>query len=395
MKKHPIHPIILCVVLSVQMLVAQPNKINLETVATNLISPVGFFCPKDGSDRKFILEQRGLIYVIDKNNQLSATPFLDVRERIGKLNPNYDERGLLGLAFHPNFKKNKKFYVFYTINQAFDGFNNKGNVSEFVCNENDLSKTLASEKIVLQIPHPQGNHNGGMLLFDAKGFLLIGLGDGGGAGDNHGTIGNAQDKSNLLGKILRIDINNYPYSIPTDNPFINEVGTKPEIYAYGLRNPWRFSIDFKTDRLFCGDVGQNKYEEVNIIQKGKNYGWRIMEASNCFNPSTDCPKNGLELPIAEYAHSEGVSVIGGYVYRGKKIKNWVGKYIFADWRGVLFSLTEENNKWKRETLTVNYENFKNIRINSMGEDQEGELYLVAQDKVGTVELSGKILKLIP
>lgn len=377
--------------LTAQKIPLQSAQISCKLIAEKLVSPVGMAFPDDKSGRKFVIEQRGYIYIIDKNNQLLAEPFLDLKNKLSKLSSNYDERGLLGLAFHPNYIENGRFFIYYSSNLPQNQNDHIGVLSEFKVNPKDANKSLLEEKVILTIPQPEWNHNGGQILFDKQGYLLLGLGDGGSGGDPHGKIGNGQNIYSLLGKIIRIDINKTPYQSPTDNPFVNKDGAD-EIYAYGLRNPWRFSIDKTTNRLFCGDVGQNKYEEINIIEKGKNYGWRIMEGLHCFEPSKNCDTKNLVLPITEYDHSEGASVTGGFVYRGKKIPSLYGKYIFADWRGVLFSLTEMPDKtWKRDVLKTNFLEFKNLNINSLGEDADGEIYLIVQDLDGPFEFSGKVL----
>ena len=374
---------------------AEGVTIKLETIAENLVSPIGMACPQDGSGRMFIIEQRGLIYIIGKDKKLNATPFLDISKQVIKLTPKYDERGLLGIAFHPKYKENGRFFIYYSSSKKPDNNNDHiAILSEYKVDPSNPSKALPTEKIIFEIQQPEWNHNGGQLLFGSDGFLYIGLGDGGAGGDPHGTLGNGQNKSTLLGKILRLDVDSKsPYAIPTDNPFVGKAG-RGEIWAYGLRNPWRFSIDKTTNRLFCGDVGQNKYEEINIIERGKNYGWRIMEGLHCFNPEQNCDKTELVMPITEYDRSEGSSVTGGFIYRGKLLKELYGKYIFGDWRGVLFALTEQPDKsWKREQVKIDFPDFKNLNISSFGEDQDGELYIMVQDNDGPFQLSGKVLQL--
>lgn len=379
--------------ISAQKMPSKSMQISLKTVAEKLVSPVGMAFPDDNSDRKFVIEQRGFIYIIDKNNLLLENPFLDLKNKISKLSSNYDERGLLGIAFHPKYKENGRFFVYYSSSLPQNENDHIGVLSEFKANPKDANKSLLEETVILTIPQPEWNHNGGQILFDKQGFLLLGLGDGGSGGDPHGKIGNGQNINTLLGKIIRIDIDKFPYQSPADNPFINKDGAD-EIYAYGLRNPWRFSIDKLTNRLFCGDVGQNKYEEINIIEKGKNYGWRTMEGFHCFDPDKNCLTKDLVLPISEYNHSEGASVTGGYVYRGKKYPKMYGKYIFADWRGVIFALTEMPDKtWKRDVLNTDFSGFKNLNINSFGEDSDGELYLLVQDLDGPFQTTGKVLKI--
>jgi glucose/arabinose dehydrogenase len=243
---------------------------------------------------------------------------------------------------------------------------------------------FASERDLLFVSQPFSNHKAGQLAFGPEGDLYFGLGDGGGAGD---PFGNGQNTHTLLGKMLRIDVDSPPgpglqYAIPSDNPFFHGGGS-PEIFAYGFRNPWRFSFDRPTGRLFVGDVGQDKYEEVDIVQKGGNYGWNIMEGMHCFKPQTGCDETGLLLPIAEYDHGVGKAVIGGYVYRGRGIPKLRGQYIFADLTGKLFSLTQDSTgAWNRTSLLAS-----GTEVSSLGQDQAGELYVVEIS-------SGMLLKLV-
>ncbi len=370
--------------------------LQLELVAENLVSPIALESPKDGTDRKFVVEQRGLVYIIDAKGKLLNTPFLDISKKVLKLTSGYDERGLLGLAFHPNFKENKRFFVYYSATGETNSSDHIAILAEYKVGAADPNKANPTERVIMRIAEPEWNHNGGQLLFDAQGKLLLGLGDGGSGGDPHGDHGNGQNLNSLLGKIIRIDVDGKPpYTIPADNPFVGKEGAD-EIYAYGLRNPWRFSIDKQTGRLFCGDVGQNKYEEVNIIEKGKNYGWRLMEGYHSFNEDEmkTLPNKELVDPITEYDHNIGSSVTGGYVYRGKQLKSFIGKYLFGDWRGVLFSLEEQSDKtWKRQQLNVEYPKFKELNINSFGEDANGEIYILAQDLDGPFQLTGKVFRL--
>ncbi len=368
------------------------GEITLNKVAEGLSSPLEMVTANDGSKRLFVLEQKGAIRII-KNGKLLTEPFLNLSEKIIRLNPVYDERGLLGMVLHPNFKTNRKFYVYYSASAK--GNNHKGVLAEYKAAATNADVAENTERILLEFAEPEMNHNGGKLAFGADGYLYIALGDGGGGGDQHGTIGNAQNLNTLLGKILRIDVDKgTPYSIPPDNPFVGKANCRPEIWAYGLRNPWKFSFDKKTNRLFCADVGQGKWEEVNSIEKGKNYGWRIMEGFHCFNPEKDCKREGLVLPITEYGHDEGKSVTGGYVYRGAAAPTWSGKYIFGDWTGPLFVLTEMPDKrWKRQTITIKNPPKDNLYVLSFGEDADGELYLLSSGGVGPGNKSGAVWKL--
>ncbi|MCS6990553.1 MAG: PQQ-dependent sugar dehydrogenase [Chitinophagales bacterium] len=371
----------LLLVLSLTQQTQLSFKARLHLVASGLEAPIGLEVANDGSNRLFVLEQKGTVRII-RDGQLLAEPFLDITDRVDKLNPMYSEKGLLGLAFHPQYKTNGRFFVYYSAPTNRKGINHRSILSEFRVSANP-DRALKQERILLEIPQPESNHNGGQLAFGPDGYLYIGLGDGGGAGDKHGPIGNAQNLTNLLGKILRIDVDTaVGYRVPRDNPFVG-TRARPEIWAYGLRNPWRFSFDRQTGELFCGDVGQNEFEEVNLIKRGRNYGWRIMEGFDCFNPPKDCNKSRLEPPIAVYSHREGRSVIGGYVYRGKKSPAWQGKYIFGDWTGKVFLLSKSaaTGSWQRYTVTLIHAD-KEFYINSFGQDEAGEIYVVGQKGVG-------------
>jgi glucose/arabinose dehydrogenase len=305
----------------------------------------------------------------------------------------YSEKGLLGMAFHPKYKTNGRVFVYYSA-PGTKGENHKSILSEYKVSSDPNVADAASETILMQISQPESNHNGGQLSFGPDGYLYIGLGDGGGAGDQHGAKGNGQNLETLLGKIIRIDVNGEsPYTVPKDNPFVSNKNAKSEIWAWGLRNPWRFSFDKKTNRLFCADVGQDKWEEINLIQKGKNYGWRIMEGNHCFNPSQNCDPKNLEPPIAEYAHDKGISVTGGYVYRGKNMPAFEGKYIFADWRGNMFYLEETKGKWTLNDMVIEGKknNDLDYDINSFGEDENGEIYIIAQKLTGSFASNGVVM----
>jgi len=370
----------------------QSAVIKLKLIAEGLTAPVAMESPKDGTGRLFICEQTGKIKIV-KNGVLLEKPFLDVTAKLDKMSKAYSEKGLLGLVFHPNYKTNGRFFIYYSAPSANKNSEHKSIVAEYKVSADADIANETSHKIIIEIEQPESNHNGGQLAFGADGFLYIGLGDGGGAGDEHGTIGNGQDLTELLGKILRIDVDKKsPYAIPSDNPFVKNPYAKHEIWAYGLRNPWRFSFDSKTGKLFCADVGQNEWEEIDIIEKGKNYGWRIMEGSHCYNPETNCNQKGLSLPIAEYNHDVGISVTGGYVYRGKNIPALQGKYIFGDWKGELFYLEETQGKWKMQNLIIEEKkgNDLGININSFGEDETGEIYIISQKYTGLFAANGRV-----
>lgn len=367
-------------------------SVTLEKVSDGLISPVAMAVANDGSNNLYICEQHGVIRLV-KSGALLSEPFLDIRDKIIPQINVYSERGLLGIAFHPGYKKNRKFYVYYSAKSKKKGSNHKSIVAEYLASASNPDKAdKLHERVLLEIEQPESNHNGGQLAFGPDGYLYIGIGDGGGAGDKHGKFGNSQNLNTLLGKILRIDVNTSSgYKIPHDNPFLGKVGLD-EIWAYGLRNPWKFSFDRMNGRLFCADVGQDKWEEVNIIKKGANYGWRVMEGNHCFNPEYNCNIADLEMPIAEYSHEEGKSVTGGYVYWGK-LKSWNGKYIFADWTGKLFVLTEQSNHtWIRNEIKVNFES-KRLFINSLGEDERGEIYVLCLSGIGPEKSGGALFRL--
>jgi glucose/arabinose dehydrogenase len=370
-------------------------KIKLKLISKGFTSPVGMASPKDGTNRIFVVEQGGKIKII-KNGALLPTPFLNISDRLDGLNIAYSEKGLLGLAFHPDYKTNGRFFVYYSAPFDNKNFDHKSVLAEFKVSANsDIAQTTGTT--ILEIPEPESNHNGGCLQFGKDGYLYIGVGDGGGAGDKHGSMGNGQNLTTLLGKILRIDVNGKkPYEVPADNPFVNNTNAKPEIYAYGLRNPWRFSFDKVTGTLFCADVGQDEWEEVNIIEKGKNYGWRIMEATHCFNPAKNCNTSGLTLPIDEYSHETGISICGGYMYRGKMFPSLHGNYFFSDWSGKMFYLKKQTDaSWQRGEVIAddNKTNDMGAKINSMGEDENGEVYIITQHLMGPKSPSGAVYRI--
>lgn len=318
----------------------------------------------DGSGHLFVVEQPGLIRVID-HGVLREAPFLDLRDRVWTKG---NEQGLLGLAFHPEHRGNGRFFVNY--NRREDGATV---VAEFTRNGRSLDVSVESERILLVVPQPYLNHNGGMMAFGPDGMLYIGRGDGGSKGDPQNRAQNPQE---WLGKILRIDVNRgQPYAVPQDNPFVTGKG-RPEVFALGVRNPWRFSFDRETGMLWLADVGQYKWEEIDIVVAGGNYGWRIMEGAHCYNPEEGCSPDGLMFPIAEYGHEEGrCSITGGYVYRGPSVQALRGTYVFGDYcSGELFGISADAN---RKGSTVPRVLMRTgLRISSFGEDQAGEIYIV-------------------
>ncbi len=371
---------------------AQTISVKLKPIAEGLMAPVAMDAPKDGSSRLFVCEQTGKIKII-KNGKVLEKAFLDMKEKMDAGGKAYSEKGLLGIAFHPKFKSNGRFFIYYSAPTKDRNSDHRSVISELKVSANADIADYASEKIIIAFEQPESNHNGGQLAFGPDGFLYIGSGDGGGAGDEHGSIGNGQDLNTVLGKILRIDVDSKsPYAIPPTNPFVTTPNAKPEIWAYGLRNPWRFSFDRKSGKLFCADVGQNEWEEIDIIEGGKNYGWRVMEGNHCYDPPRGCNLKGLTQPIAEYSHETGISVTGGFVYRGKSMPAFEGKYIFGDWKGSMFYLEEINGKWTMHNMVI--EGKKNndcgMNINSFGEDESGEVYMLVQKTTGTLLSNGAV-----
>jgi len=361
-----------------------PTTLALTTIVSGLTNPVDLEIPDDNSGRFFVVEQPGRIKIIS-NGAVLPTPFLDIASKV-----NFDgqEQGLLGVAFHPNYAATPKIYVNY--DQAVAGGGQETIIAEFTApSAASMSVDLTTERDLIVQSQPFTNHKAGQLVFGLDGFLYFGLGDGGSAGDPHG---NGQNLNTLLGKMLRIDVDHTSagklYAIPSDNPFVGGGGL-PEIYAYGFRNPWRFSLDRPGQRFFVADVGQANFEEIDILQKANlaaqtgNFGWNIMEGTHCFNPSTGCDMTGLTLPIFDYSHAEGAAVIGGYVYHGSAIPTLAGTYLFSDFgSGTLWNLTEgPPGTWTRSTLMST-----GRPISSFGQDSTGELYLV--------DLSGSVLKLV-
>ncbi len=316
----------------------------------------------------YVVEQGGIIKRV-KGKRVEV--WLDLSDRV----ESGGEKGLLGLAFHPEYEKNGRIYVYYTARI-------KGKLYGVL---SEIKMPERKERILLKVRQPFSNHNGGQIEFGPDGYLYIGLGDGGSANDpfNH-----AQNLKSLLGKILRIDVNGKDkgkeYAIPKDNPFVGKKDALPEIWAYGLRNPWRFSFDPVTGELYAGDVGQNAREEINIVKKGGNYGWRVMEGSICTPGVKDpCDPSLYEKPIWEYGRKEGIAVIGGYVYRGKRYPSLCGVYIFGDWgSGRIWGLVYKGGRVVDHKLLADTEFF----ISSFGTDGEGNIYVV--------DLKGGIYKIV-
>jgi glucose/arabinose dehydrogenase len=338
--------------------------VQIAPVVGDLDRPTAIANAGDGSGKLFIALQSGKILIYD-GQALLPNPFLD----IGSMVTAGGERGLLGLAFHPNYAANGLLYVHYT------DLNGATVISRYKVSADPNVVDRTSATVLLNIPQPFANHNGGHLQFGPDGFLYIGMGDGGSAGD---PLDNAQDLGSLLGKMLRIDVDaGLPYGTPPDNPFVGTSGARPEIWALGLRNPWRFSFDRLTGALFIADVGQDMREEVNFQQAesggGENYGWRLMEGSLCFNPVTDCNDGSLTLPVIEYDHSSGdCSITGGYRYRGSMYPDLEGIYFYADFcTGRIWGASQDaSGAWTSEALLDT-----DLSISTFGEDEEGELYV--------------------
>ena len=336
-----------------------------------------------GDDRLFIVEKRGVIEILQLDGTTNPTPFLDIQNIVLTPGGNYDERGLLGLAFHPDYINNGYFYVNY-----IDNFGNT-QISRFSVSTSDPSiADPDSEFQILEVEQPYINHNGGCLRFGPEGYLYIGLGDGGSAGDPENRSQNLQT---LLGKMLRIDIDNTEgstnYAVPSNNPFVGDPNALDEIWSYGLRNPWRFSFDSETDELWIGDVGQGSMEEIDraaATVSGQNYGWRWYEGTQEYNTS-GCPNQSeLTFPVAEYSHSGGnCSITGGYVYRGEIYENFLGIYFYADFcSGEIGTIDQSNNQ-------INHGPFNGSWV-SFGEDKNKELYII--DNFGSIyKIEGNIL----
>lgn len=308
-----------------------------------------------------VLTKDGVIRHVDLTDSAAApTVFLDIRDRLIR-DPGAEE-GLLGLAFAPDYATSGRFYVYYTR-----GNPRHNRLSRFIAQGDHADPS--SEHTIIDLPEKRfSNHNGGEILFGPDGYLYIGAGDGGGGGDPDG---NAQNTGALLGKILRIDVSGEAYAIPPDNPFARGGGA-PEVYAYGLRNPWRFAFDLPTGALWAADVGQGKWEEVDRIVSGANYGWNIMEGAHCYKPSTGCDESGLRLPRAEYGHDLGCSITGGYVYRGRAMPELDGWYVYGDYcSGRVWAVNTADDASPPVQLTQT-----DASITSFFRDRQGELYLV-------------------
>ncbi len=365
--------------------------IALEELVRGLERPTHVTAAHDGSHRLYVVEQAGTIRIVE-NRRLRPEPFLDIRDHV----VSGGEMGLLSVAFHPRYRDNGQFFVNYTTRR---GGRLVTHVSRFL--RRDAQRAQAdSEVVLLEVDQPYHNHNGGQLAFGPDGYLYIGMGDGGAANDPHG---HGQNLGTLLGALLRIDVDRVPrgqrYGIPADNPFVSRRSARPEIYAYGLRNPWRFSFDAANGRLYLADVGQDAVEEINIIKKGGNYGWNVMEGDICTpDIKPQCDPRGFEPPIHVYRHPAGFSVTGGYVYRGRALHGLCGVYVFADYvTRRLWGLRYDGARVRvhRELLSPEITGRLASRlfsgglpaISSFGEDEARELYV-------TDHAGGRLLKLV-
>lgn len=433
------------------------KDVDIKLIADNLVSPIGvvavptddkpFDDKEDGDDRRrdddkrlFVIDQIGKIWIIDATGTRLPTPFLDLTSKLVTLNPFFDERGLLGLAFHPNYKNNGRFFVYYNAPPRSGGpqpgvaWNNLARFSEFrVSGINPNLADISSERIFLEMDDPQSNHNGGTLAFGPDGYLYISIGDGGAANDvapghvpdwylvNAG--GNGQDiEANLFGNILRLDVNSgNPYGIPADNPFVGKPGLD-EIYAYGFRNPYRMSFDMSGSRkLYVGDAGQVLYEEVDVVVKGGNYGWNVKEGTHCFNaannlqvfptcPDVDPSGNRLIDPVIEMNNfqnpADGIvtlTIIGGNVYRGHSIPGFHGKYIFGSFSkapgppaGELFIANPAGpGLWPFQEIPLkSFPDHLGQFLKGFGQDLKGEIYLTVSGMLGPSGTTGKVFKLV-
>lgn len=346
---------------------AQPDlsrlEVALEPLAEDLDQPVFATHAGDGSGRIFVLEKAGRVVALDADGG-NARTFLDIQDRVGS---SSSEQGLLGLAFDPAFASNGRLFVYYTDEDGDTV------IARFAANAERTTADPASEAVLLTAKQPAANHNGGMLAFGPDGYLYAGLGDGGGANDRYE---NGQNLATILGAVLRVDVSGDGAVVPADNPFVGQEGPRPEIWAYGLRNPWRFSFDRLTGDLWIADVGQNQWEEINFQPAGspggENYGWPIMEGTHCFQADT-CDQSGLVLPVAEYSHDLGCSVTGGYVYRGAAQPALQGVYFYGDYcTGRIWGGTPDGpGQWQSGELLDS-----GAQISSFGETEDGQVLVV-------------------
>lgn len=362
-----IRAVLLASVLFIFNQVGRGVRIRLALVADGFTKPLGLTHAGDNSGRLFVLEKKGLVKIIDGETVL-PWPYLDLSRKVS----TRSELGLLGLAFDPDYETDGLLYVYYT-NHAEQSVLARFHVSEDDPNMVDPD----SEELILWVKQPTGNHNGGQLAFGPDGYLYMGLGDGG----DEVAYENGQDLTTLFGKLLRIDVTHVEarggasYTIPPDNPFVHDPRARHEIWAYGLRNPWRFSFDRATEDLYLADVGQHDYEELNYLPAsnpgGVNFGWDVMEGRHCYHPPENCDQEGLTLPVIEYTHKQGNGIIGGFVYRGEASPALQGLYLFGDFGNGRIWGTSQARGWAFIELLD-----WNMAISSFGEDEAGELYVL-------------------
>ena len=409
-------------------------ELQLQPVADGFTAPHYLTSPPDDS-RRFVLDLVGRIYVLTEDGARRPEPFLDLSDRMIDVNEDYDERGLLGLAFHPDYRDNGRFFVYYSAplrDGAPNGWNHTSHLAEFRVSEDPNRADASSERIVMRIDQPQMNHNGGRILFGPDGYLFVGLGDGGAAGDlgeGHPPLGNGQDVTTLKGSVLRIDVDQQPYAIPDDNPLVGKelpddvpyAGDSPrqEIWAWGIRNAWGMAFDRKTGDLYVADVGQHLWEEVSRMKQPGNYGWRLMEGTHGFDPQNmdrvieDRPETGpmdepLIEPVIEYrntgGHSDGqgTCIVGGYVYRGSAIPQLQGQYVFGDWSagngrtgGVILIArpasqadSDDEQLWP-VSVGVEHDQY----VLGFGEDADGEVYVLSSSQRGPTGNTGRIYQI--
>jgi glucose/arabinose dehydrogenase len=411
--------------------------VELQTVMEGLTSPVMLtYAPND--DRRFVVDRTGYVYILDAEGNQLEEPFLDISDQLIEFQDAFDERGLLGLAFHPHYEQNGRFYVYYSSplrDEAPNDWNHTSVISEFKATQPEegmRSQTnttdMSSERVLLEVDQPQFNHDGGSIAFGPDGYLYIALGDGGAADDvalGHPPMGHGQDTTSLLGSILRLDVDRgWPgYAIPQDNPFVGDPRGLDEIHSWGWRNPWRMSFDRATGNLMVATNGQNLWEAVYEASESGNYGWNILEGTHCFdtqNPnttplSTFCEAVGpmghdLKMPVIEYPHLRnqgdraiaGISVIGGYVYRGSAIEGLQGQYVFGDWsksfsqpQGQLLVAHPTTSKSDGQLWGMSQMQVLDNYILGFGEDSAGELYVLTTSNTGPTGNTGAVHKLVP
>ncbi len=359
----------------------QRLKVKLEQVASGFQKPLYLLFPPGSSRSTYVVEQGGRIFRINAGKK---TLFLDLS---GTINSSSGEQGLLSFDFAPNYREGSADSSYCYVNYTAGRFPTYSYLTEFKVTGKTPTVLLDQKRTLLRIRQPYSNHNGGLLLFGPDGMLYVGFGDGGSAGD---PLNAGQDRKTWLGKILRINprpAKQAPYQVPTDNPFYGNASYLPEIYALGLRNPWRFSFDRLTGRLYVADVGQNQQEEINLVEAGGNYGWRRKEGNLCYNPRSNCASAGLIDPIHVYNHPVGQSITGGYVYRGSKLASYKGHYFFADYvSGKLWALPLDSRTGRAAGEVILLLS-QGGSISSFGEDQDGELYV-------TEHRTGKIFRIV-